>query len=87
MAQRSARWLGNEGDKGRCLTLEALQLGFNHFKIKVGVNVESGLRREEIIRVDLTNLSKGRKSLSASSIDEKNVGPTANVLMIDGNQV
>ena len=80
MAQRSARWLGNEGDKGRRLTLEAL-------KIKVGVKVESDLRRGEIIRVDLTNLAKGRKSLSASSIDEKNAGPTGNVLIIDANHV
>ena len=72
-----------EGDEGRHLTLEVLQLGFNHFK-------EGGcqrLRRGEIIRVDLTNLFKGRKSLSANSIDEKTAGPTGNVLMTDANQV
>ena len=83
----AAGWLGCGDDKVRRLTPEALQQGSNHFKMKVGVNVESDLHRGEIIRVDLTNLSKGRKSLSASSIDEKNVGPTGNVLIIDGNQV
>ena len=43
--------------------------------MKMGVNVESDLRRGEIIRVDLTNLSKRRNFVSASSIDEKNAGP------------
>ena len=42
-----------------------------------GVNVESDLRRGEVTRVDLTSLSKRRKS-----IHEKNAGPTGNVLMI-----
>lgn len=76
MTQRSARWLEYEDDRVRRLTLDARQLGFNHFKMKVGVNVESGPRLEEVICVDLTNLPKGRKPLSASSIDEKNAGPT-----------
>ena len=42
--------------------------------------------RRKIIRVDLTNLPKGRKSLSASNIDEKNAGPTGGVLMMDANE-
>ena len=45
MTQRPTRWLGYEDDKVRRLTLEALQLGFNHFKMKVGFNVDADLRR------------------------------------------
>ena len=55
-------------------------------EIKPGVK-RSDLRRREIIRVDLTNLSKRWGSPSVSSIDEKNAGPTRNVLMIDSKKV
>ena len=58
MTQKSARWLGYEDDKVRRLTLEALQLGFNHLKMKVGFNVEGGICQGDTIRVDLPNLSK-----------------------------
>ena len=40
----SAGWLGYGDDKVRRLTLEALHQVFNHFKMKVGSNVESDLR-------------------------------------------
>ena len=86
----SAGWLGYDDDKVRRLTLEALQQGFSHFKMKVGANVESDLRRGEVIRSvidDPANLPEGRKPPSPSSIEGKNAGPTGNVLMIDANQV
>ena len=86
----SAGWLGYDDDKVRRLTLEALHQGFNHFKMKVGSNVESDLRRGKVIRSvidDPANLPKGRKPPSLSSIEGKNAGPTGNVLMIDANQV
>jgi len=86
----SAGWLGYNDDKGRRLTLEALHQGFNHFKMKVGSNVESDLRRGKVIcsvNDDPANLPKGRKPPSPSSIEGKNTGPTENVLMIDAHQV
>jgi L-fuconate dehydratase len=86
----SAGWLGYDDDKVRRLTLEALQQGFSHFKMKVGANVESDLRRGELIRSvidDPANRPEGRKPPSPSSIQGKNAGPTGNVLMIDANQV
>lgn len=86
----SAGWLGYDDDKVRRLTLEALQQGFSHFKMKVGANVESDLRRGMVIRSvidDPANLPEGRKPPSPSCIEGKNAGPTGNVLMIDANQV
>jgi len=86
----STGWIGYEDDKVRHLTLEALKKGFNHFKMKVGTNVESDLRRGRIIRSvidDPGNLPESRKSPSPSSIEGKNAGPTGSVLMIDANQV
>ena len=86
----SAGWLGYDDDKVRRLTLEALQRGFSHFKMKVGANVESDLRRGMVIRSvidDPANLPEGRKPPIPSSIQGKNAGPTGNVLMIDANQV
>ena len=86
----SAGWLGYDDDKVRRLTLEALQQGFSHFKMKVGANVESDLRRGMVIRSvidDPANLPEGRKPPIPSSIEGKNAGPTGNVLMIDANQV
>jgi len=85
----SAGWLGYD-DKVRRLTLETLQRGFNHFKVKVGSNVESDLHREKVIRSvidDSANPPKGRAPPSPSSIEGKNAEPTGNVLMIDANQV
>jgi len=86
----SAGWIGYDDDKVRRLTLEALQQGFSHFKMKVGADIESDLNRGKIIRSvidDPANLPKGRKPPSASSIEGKNAGPTGSVLMIDANQV
>ena len=45
----SAGWLGYNDDKVRRQTLEALHQGFNHFKMKVGSNVESDLCRGKVI--------------------------------------
>jgi len=75
----SAGWLGYVDDKLARLTLETLHQGFNHFKVQVGSNIESGLRRGEVIQsaiVQPANLPKGRKPPSASSTEGKNVGPT-----------
>ena len=84
-----AGWLRYDDDKVRWLTLEALYQGFNHF-MKVGSNVESDLHRGEVTRSiidDPANLPKGRNPPRRSSIEEKNAGPTGNVLMIDANQI
>ncbi len=78
----SAGWLGYDDDKVRRLTLEALQQGFSHFKMKVGANVESDLRRGMVIRSvidDPANLPEGRKPPIPSCIEGKNAGPTGNV--------
>lgn len=86
----SAGWIGYDDDKVRHLTLEALKQGFNHFKMKVGANIESDLRRGRVIRSvidDPANLPEGRNPPSLSSIEGKNAGPTGSVLMIDANQV
>jgi len=83
----SAGWLGYDDDKGHRPMLEALHQGFNHFKMKVGPNVESDLCCRKVTRCiigDPANLPKERKPPSPSSIDRKNTGP---VLMIDANQV
>jgi len=85
----SAGWLGYD-DKVRRLTLETLQRGFGHFKMKVGSNVESDLRRGNSIRSvidDSANPPKGREPPRPSSIKGKNAEPTGNVLMINVNQV
>jgi len=86
----SVGWLWYNVDNLRRLTLEALHQGFNHFKMKVGSNVESDLRRGKVIRSvigDPANLPKGRKPPSPSSIEGKNTGSRGNVLMIDAHQV
>jgi L-fuconate dehydratase len=46
----SAGWLGYDDDKVRRLTQEALEQGFDHFKLKVGRNVEDDVRRCRIVR-------------------------------------
>jgi len=85
-----AGWLRYDDNKVCWLTLEVLHQGFNHFKMKVGSNVESDLNRGEVTRSiidDSANLPMGRKPPSRSSIKGKNAGPTGNVLMIDANQI
>jgi L-fuconate dehydratase len=59
--------------------------GFTHFKIKVGKDVESDLRRGRIVRkaIDETETGGATKNLGKG----KNAGPTGKVLMVDANQV
>ncbi|KAG9313383.1 enolase C-terminal domain-like protein [Chiua virens] len=88
----SAGWLGYSDEKVARLTKEAVAAGFNHFKMKVGADVESDLRRGKIIRsiIDdpqyLPPGSKGRDPMSPE-LRGKNAGPAGAVLMIDANQV
>ncbi|GJJ11514.1 hypothetical protein Clacol_005747 [Clathrus columnatus] len=86
----SAGWLGYDDEKVRRLTKEAIQAGFNHFKMKVGTNPTSDLRRGMIIRSvidDPANLPKEHVPRDPKTLVGKNAGPTGNVLMIDANQV
>ncbi|KZS93919.1 enolase C-terminal domain-like protein [Sistotremastrum niveocremeum HHB9708] len=86
----SAGWLGYSDEKVARLTKEAVAAGFNHFKMKVGANRDSDLRRGKIIRSvidDPANLPNGHKPPSPASLEGKNAGPTGAVLMIDANQV
>ncbi|KAN0084163.1 Enolase C-terminal domain-like protein [Tylopilus felleus] len=88
----SAGWLGYSDDKVARLTKEAVTAGFNHFKMKVGADVESDLRRGLIIRSiidDPQYLPPGSKGRDPNSreLQGKNAGPTGAVLMIDANQV
>jgi len=46
----SAGWMGYSDDKIQSLCKEYIGLGYNHFKMKVGVNVEDDIRRAGIIR-------------------------------------
>ena len=88
----SAGWLGYSDEKVARLTREAVEAGFNHFKMKVGANRESDLRRGKIIRSiidDPQYLPAGMKPRDPNGPDlvGKNAGPTGSVLMIDANQV
>ena len=88
----SAGWLGYSDEKVARLTREAIEGGFNHFKMKVGANRESDLRRGKIIRSiidDPQYLPAGMKPRDPNGPDlvGKNAGPTGSVLMIDANQV
>ena len=49
----SAGWLGYSDEKIRRLCREALQEGWDHFKLKVGRNMESDRRRAAIIREEI----------------------------------
>ncbi len=46
----SAGWLGYPDDKIRRLCTELMKEGWNHFKIKVGADLEDDLRRARIVR-------------------------------------
>ncbi|THH27444.1 hypothetical protein EUX98_g6744 [Antrodiella citrinella] len=88
----SAGWLGYSDEKVARLTKEALRAGFNHFKMKVGADRDSDLRRGTIIRSiidDPQYLPAGHKPRDPNGPDlvGKNAGPTGSVLMIDANQV
>lgn len=49
----SAGWIGYPEDKMRRLFREALAQGWNHFKVKVGTNVEDDIRRLTIAREEI----------------------------------
>ncbi|KAH9886066.1 enolase C-terminal domain-like protein [Cubamyces lactineus] len=88
----SAGWLGYSDEKVARLTREAVEAGFNHFKMKVGADRDSDLRRGKIIRSiidDPQYLPPGLKPRDPNGPDlvGKNAGPTGSVLMIDANQV
>lgn len=88
----SAGWLGYSDEKVARLTKEAVAAGFNHFKMKVGANRDSDLKRGKIIRSiidDPQYLPSGRTPRDPNGPDlvGKNAGPTGSVLMIDANQV
>ena len=88
----SAGWLGYSDEKVARLTREAVEQGFNHFKMKVGADRDSDLRRGKIIRSiidDPQYLPASLKPRDPNGPDlvGKNAGPTGCVLMIDANQV
>ncbi|KAI0306825.1 enolase C-terminal domain-like protein [Multifurca ochricompacta] len=88
----SAGWLGYSDEKIERLTKEAVQAGFNHFKMKVGVDLADDLRRGKLIRSiidDPRYFPDGYEPHhpDSSALVGKNAGPTGAVLMIDANQV
>lgn len=88
----SAGWLGYSDEKVARLTREAVEAGFNHFKMKVGADRASDLRRGKIIRGiidDPQYLPAGHtpRDPTGDALAGKNAGPTGSVLMIDANQV
>lgn len=83
---------GYSDEKVARLTREAVATGFNHFKMKVGADLTSDLRRGRIVRSiidDPSHLPEGSTGHDPNSpaLDGKNAGPTGAVLMIDANQV
>lgn len=84
--------MGYSDEKVARLTKEAVASGFNHFKMKVGGDRASDLRRGKIIRSIVDDpqwLPEGHKPREPSdpSLVGKNAGPTGSVFMIDANQV
>ncbi len=49
----SAGWLGYSDEKVRFLCHEAIQQGWTHFKLKVGVDAEDDLRRARLMRAEI----------------------------------
>lgn len=49
----SAGWLGYSDEKIRELCREAVSAGWNHFKMKVGANLEDDMHRAEIVREEI----------------------------------
>jgi L-fuconate dehydratase len=85
----SVGWLGYSDEKVERLTKEALEQGFNHFKLKVGADVDDDLRRGRLIRSIIdnpANIPEHRK-VDPKTVVGKNAGPTGCVLMVDSNQV
>lgn len=85
----SVGWFGYSDEKVARLTREAIAGGFNHFKIKVGDNVENDRRRLALVRsiIDDPKEFAGRTPPRPETLVGKNAGPTGSVLMIDANQV
>jgi len=81
--------IGYTDEKVARLTKEALIAGFNHFKMKVGANVDDDLRRGKLIRsiINDPQYVVTKHDLQSTSLEGKNAGPTGSVLMIDANQV
>lgn len=67
---------------------EAINEGFNHFKVKVGGSVEDDARRLRLVRsiIDDPEVCAGRQTPAPETLVGKNAGPTGSVLMIDANQ-
>lgn len=74
----SVGWMGYTTEKVQRLTKQALEQGFNHFKLKVGVSVEDDLARAKVIRdiIDDPQYQNKEKSIDAKTIEGKNAGPT-----------
>ncbi|GAA5923185.1 hypothetical protein JCM1841_005920 [Sporobolomyces salmonicolor] len=85
----SIGWFGYSDEKVARLTREAIAQGFNHFKVKVGADVEMDARRLALVRsiIDDPKECARRRTPSPESLVGKNAGPTGSVLMIDANQV
>jgi len=81
--------IGYTDEKVARLTKEALAAGFNHFKMKVGANVDDDLRRGKLIRsiIDDPQYVVTKHDPQSTRLAGKNAGPTGSVLMIDANQV
>ena len=83
---------GYNDEKIASLTREALEAGFNHFKMKVGADRADDLRRGKLIRSIIDDPkcfppSVEPRNPNSESLKGKNAGPTGSVLMIDANQV
>ncbi|GAA5844368.1 hypothetical protein JCM3766R1_006370 [Sporobolomyces carnicolor] len=85
----SVGWFGYSDEKVARLTREAIAQGFNHFKVKVGADVEMDQRRLALVRsiIDDPKECESRPTPAPESLVGKNAGPTGSVLMIDANQV
>ena len=86
---------GYSDEKIARLTKEAIQAGFNHFKMKVGADRADDLRRGRLIRSIIDDPQSyptddpesARRVPDGPALAGKNAGPTGAVLMIDANQV
>ncbi|KAF8580604.1 mandelate racemase/muconate lactonizing enzyme [Ramaria rubella] len=86
----SAGWLRYDDEKVARLTREAISRGFTHFKMKVGVSLESDLRRSKIMRSIIDNPSNFPSNYTPPAPERlvgKNAGPMGTVIMFDANQV
>lgn len=80
---------GYDDEKVVRLTKEAIDQGFNHFKVKVGISPEDDARRLALVRSvidDPANFENRKVTPSAASLEGKNASATGCVLMMDANQ-